>query len=118
MRFVFSDYVSGSTAWQWRVKIPVKILVNPFGRHTWRNTVGTFLFSLYFSIIMLIFVCENNLSWRTKPLIDIRTRSWETVQSSILRCMRIGRMTGTSPELFGSMHVTASVSVRYKRLQD
>lgn len=73
---------------------------------------------VFFSIIMLIFVCENNLSWRTKPLIDIRTRSWETIQSSILRCMRIGRMTDTSPELFKKMYVTASVSVRYKRLQD
>jgi len=55
---------------------------------------------------------ESKTAYRT----GVRIK--ETVRNFKQRCMRNGKMTGTSPELLDSMHVTASVSARYKYLQD
>lgn len=67
---------------------------------------------------MLNFAPESYLLRRDALLNDVKRRGEYEATGLYDDRMKSERMVGVSPELLGTIRITAGISVRYRRLQD
>lgn len=71
-----------------------------------------------FSIIIINFATRSYLLRRDALLNNVKRRGEYEATGLYDDRMKSERMVGVSPELLGTVRITAGISVRYRRLQD